>query len=175
VGDLPLELQPKLLRVLQERAFERLGGTQTIKVDVRLIAATNRDLAQMTASGQFRSDLFYRLNVFPVRVPPLRERPESVPLLVNLFVQKFAQRMKRPHLTILPETMAALERWIWPGNIRELENLIERAVILSPGPELRVNLDEMRIVQPDSTPPANRLYSTWNASTFATCFTTRTA
>jgi len=156
VGDLPLELQPKLLRVLQERAFERLGGTQTIKVDVRLIAATNRDLAQMTASGQFRSDLFYRLNVFPVRVPPLRERPESVPLLANLFVQKFAQRMKRPHLTILPETMAALERWIWPGNIRELENLIERAVILSPGPELRVNLDEMRIVQPDSTPPGQQ-------------------
>jgi PAS domain S-box-containing protein len=156
VGDLPLELQPKLLRVLQERAFERLGGTQTIKVDVRLIAATNRDLAQMTASGQFRSDLFYRLNVFPVRVPPLRERPESVPLLANLFVQKFARRMKRPHLTIPPETMAALERWIWPGNIRELENLIERAVILSPGPELRVNLDEMRFVQPDATPPGQQ-------------------
>jgi formate hydrogenlyase transcriptional activator len=156
VGDLPLELQPKLLRVLQERAFERLGGTQTIKVDVRLIAATNRDLGQMTASGQFRLDLFYRLNVFPVRVPPLRERPESVPILANLFVQKFAQKMKRPNLTIPRETMAALERWIWPGNIRELENLIERAVILSPGPELRVNLDEMRIVQPDSTIPGQQ-------------------
>jgi formate hydrogenlyase transcriptional activator len=112
VGDLPLELHPKLLRVLQERAFERLGGTQTIKVDVRLIAATNRDLAQMTGSGQFRLDLFYRLNVFPVRVPPLRERRESVPIMANLFVQQFAQRMKRPHLTIPPETMAALERWI---------------------------------------------------------------
>jgi len=156
VGDLPLELQPKLLRVLQERAFERLGGTQTIKVDVRLIAATNRDLAQMTASGQFRLDLFYRLNVFPVRVPALRERPESVSILANLFVQKFARRMNRPHLTIPPETMAALERWIWPGNIRELENLIERAVILSPGPELRVNLEEMRIVQPDSIAPGQQ-------------------
>jgi formate hydrogenlyase transcriptional activator len=105
----------------------------------------------MTASGQFRRDLFYRLNVFPVRLPPLRERPESVAVLANLFVQKFARRMSRPQLTIPPETMAALERWIWPGNIRELENLIERAVILSPGPELRVNLDEMRLPRPEVT------------------------
>ncbi len=158
VGDIPLELQPKLLRVLQERAFERLGGTQTIKVDVRLIAATNRDLAEMTASNQFRRDLFYRLNVFPVRVPPLRERPESVAILANRFVQMFSQRLNRPHLAIPPETMAALERWIWPGNIRELENLIERSVILSPGPELRVNLDELQVAPPSSTSPAQTLY-----------------
>jgi len=157
VGDVPLELQPKLLRVLQEREFERLGGTQTIKVDVRLIAATNRDLAQMTASNLFRRDLFYRLNVFPVHVPPLRERPESIAVLVELFVQKFAKRMSRPSLTVPPATLAALERWCWPGNIRELENLIERAVILSPGPELRVNLDELRIETPTSTEPAQTL------------------
>jgi PAS domain S-box-containing protein len=158
VGDLPLELQPKLSRVLQERSFERLGGTQTIKVDVRLIAATNRDLAQMTAANQFRRDLYYRLNVFPVCVPPLRERPESVSILANRFVYRFAVRMNRPHFTIPPETMAALERWIWPGNIRELENLIERAVILSPGPELRVNLDELRETQPATNSPARTLF-----------------
>ena len=144
VGDIPLELQPKLLRVLQEREFERLGSTQTIKVNIRLIAATNRDLAQMSASNQFRRDLFYRLSVFPVRVPPLRDRPESISVLTNLFVEKFAKQMSRPHLTVPPATMAALEAWSWPGNIRELENLIERAVILSPGPDLRVNLDELR-------------------------------
>jgi formate hydrogenlyase transcriptional activator len=158
VGDLPLELQPKLLRVLQERCFERLGGTQTIKVDVRLIAATNRDLAQMTASSLFRRDLYYRLNVFPIRVPPLRERPESVSVLAKRFVEKFAQRLNRPQLTIPPETMAALEHWIWPGNIRELENLIERAVILSPGPELRVNLDELRETLPGGGARAQTLF-----------------
>ena len=158
VGDIPLELQPKLLRVLQERSFERLGGTQVIKVDVRLVAATNRDLAEMSASNQFRRDLFYRLNVFPVRVPPLRERGESVPVLAHRFVQKFAQRLNRPQLTIPPETMTALERWIWPGNIRELENLIERAVILSPGPELRVNLDELRAPSASTGGPVQTLF-----------------
>ena len=146
VGDLPLELQPKLLRVLQEHEFERLGGTQTIKVDVRLIAATNRDLAEMTTSNTFRRDLFYRLNVFPIRVPPLRERPESISVLVKHFVQKFAKRMSRSDLVVPSATMSALEQWAWPGNIRELENLIERAVILSPGPDLRVNLDELRVI-----------------------------
>jgi len=148
VGDIPLELQPKLLRVLQEREFERLGGTQTIRVNLRLIAATNRDLAEMTVSNQFRRDLYYRLSVFPVRVPPLRERPESISVLVNSFVQKFAKRMSRPDLAVPPATMVALEAWSWPGNIRELENLIERAVILSPGPDLRVNLDELRAPTP---------------------------
>ncbi len=157
VGDVPLELQPKLLRVLQEKEFERLGGTQTVKVDVRLLAATNRDLAQMTATGQFRRDLFYRLNVFPVRVPPLRERPESIPVLVKMFVQKFAKRLSRPDLRVPPATLEALEHWCWPGNIRELENLIERAVILSPGPDLRVNLDELRIEQQKSTEAAQTL------------------
>jgi transcriptional regulator with GAF, ATPase, and Fis domain len=144
VGDIPLELQPKLLRVLQEREFERLGSTQTIKVDVRLITATNRDLTEMVAANQFRRDLFYRLNVFPVHVPALRERPESIAVLVEYFLQKFARRLNRPALAILPSTLAALERWQWPGNIRELENLIERGVILSPGPELHVNLEELR-------------------------------
>jgi formate hydrogenlyase transcriptional activator len=158
VGDIPLELQPKLLRVLQEREFERLGGTQTIKVNIRLIAATNRDLAAMTISNQFRRDLFYRLNVFPVRVPPLRERPESISVLVNSFIQKFAKRMNRPNLTVPLGTLAALELWSWPGNIRELENLIERAVILSPGPELRVNLDELREASPASSSPGQTLH-----------------
>ncbi len=143
IGDIPLELQPKLLRVLQEQEFERLGGTQTIKVDVRLITATNRNLAEMVLASQFRRDLFYRLSVFPVRVPPLRERPESIPALAQYFVRKFSRRMNRPTLTIPAGTMGILERWQWPGNIRELENLIERGVILSPGPELRVNLEEL--------------------------------
>jgi len=138
VGDLPLEVQPKLLRVLQEREFERLGSTRTLRVDVRLIAATNRDLAAMVSSGLFRSDLFYRLNVFPIDVPALRERREDIPALVSHFVAKFAREMNR-HITTIPEdAMAALVRWHWPGNIRELENVIERAVILSSGPVLHV-------------------------------------
>ena len=144
IGDVPLELQPKLLRVLQEREFERLGGTQTIKVDVRLITATNRDLTAMVAAGQFRQDLFYRLNVFPIRVPALRERPESIPLLAERFVQRFAKKLNRPPLSISPEAKLSMAQWSWPGNIRELENLIERAVILSPGSELAVNLDDLR-------------------------------
>lgn len=145
VGDIPLELQPKLLRALQEKEFERLGSTRTIPVDVRLIAATNRDLTKMVAERQFRSDLYYRLRVFPVTVPPLRERAEDIPILVHYFAQKHAERMHRPIEIIPPETMEALVKWRWPGNVRELENIIERAVILSPGPVLRVPLAELEM------------------------------
>jgi formate hydrogenlyase transcriptional activator len=145
VGDIPLELQPKLLRVLQEKEFERLGSTHTMRVDVRVIAATNRDLAQMVDDRLFRSDLYYRLNVFPIVVPPLRERPEDIPLLVRYFAQKHARRMDRRIETIPAEEMEALARYYWPGNVRELQNLIERAVILSRGPALHVPLPEDRL------------------------------
>lgn len=138
VGDIPPELQPKLLRVLQEQEFERLGGTKTIKVDVRLVAATHRDLAKMVADGCFRHDLYYRLNVFPVVLPPLRERREDIPRLVRHFTQQFARRMGRRIETIPSAVMEALVRYPWPGNVRELQNVIERAVILSPGPSLQV-------------------------------------
>jgi len=144
VGEIPLELQTKLLRVLQEREFERLGSTRTIRTDARLIAATNRDLEEMVGEQKFRSDLFYRLNVFPICVPSLRERPEDIPLLVRHFVQYFARRMNRVIDTIASETMSALVRYPWPGNIRELQNLIERAVILSTGPVLRVPLQDLQ-------------------------------
>jgi formate hydrogenlyase transcriptional activator len=144
IGDIPLELQPKLLRVLQEQEFERLGSTQTVRVDVRLLAATNRDLAEMVAARTFRSDLFYRLRVFPIEMPPLRERQEDIPALVRYFVQKHARRMNRAVETIPAETLDLLVRYPWPGNIRELENLIERAIIVSPGPVLRVPLAEIR-------------------------------
>jgi len=143
VGEIPLELQTKLLRVLQEREFERLGSTRTIRTDARLIAATNRDLSEMVQEQSFRSDLFYRLNVFPVRLPALRERSEDIPLLVRHFVQHFARRMNRVIETVPSETMSALTQYQWPGNIRELQNLIERAVILSPGPVLRVPLQDL--------------------------------
>jgi formate hydrogenlyase transcriptional activator len=142
IGEVPLDLQTKLLRVLQEREFERLGSTRTLRTDTRLIAATNRDLSAMVEEQKFRSDLFYRLNVFPVRVPPLRERAEDIPLLVRHFVQHFARRMNRKIETIPSETIEVLGRYGWPGNIRELENLIERAVILSPGPVLQVPLGD---------------------------------
>jgi formate hydrogenlyase transcriptional activator len=145
VGDIPLELQSKLLRVLQEQEFERLGSTKTIKVNVRLVAATNQDLSRMVADKQFRSDLYYRLNVFPITVPPLRERSQDIPLLVRYFAQKYAQRMNKRIETIPAETMAALSKYHWPGNIRELENLIERSVILSQGPDLRVPLGELKV------------------------------
>jgi formate hydrogenlyase transcriptional activator len=138
IGEISLELQPKLLRVLQEREFERLGSTRTLRTDARLIAATNCDLAAMVEEHRFRSDLFYRLNVFPVRVPPLRERREDIPLLVWHFARHFAGRMKRDYESISPETMRALCKYDWPGNIRELQNLIERAVILCRDPVLRV-------------------------------------
>ncbi len=138
VGEIPLELQPKLLRVLQEREFERLGSTRTLRTDARLIAATNRDLAARADAQQFRPDLFYRLNVFPIAVPPLRERRDDIPMLVRHFAQQFARQMKKSIETIPSETMEALTRYEWPGNIRELQNLIERAVILSTGPTLEV-------------------------------------
>jgi formate hydrogenlyase transcriptional activator len=142
-GDIPLDLQPKLLRVLQEQEFERLGGTKTIKVDVRLVAATHRDLAQMVADGRFRSDLYYRLNVFPLVLPPLRERPDDIPRLVRHFTQRFARRMGRRIDTIPSVVLEALVRYPWPGNVRELQNVIERAVILSPGPTLHAPLGDL--------------------------------
>jgi len=144
IADIPLELQPKLLRVLQEKEFERLGGNRTVSIDMRLIAATNRDLGQMVAGQRFRSDLYYRLNVFPIVLPPLRERPEDIPMLACYFVQKYAPRMNKRIQTIPAETMQALRRWPWPGNIRELENFIERAVILSRGPVLDAPLRELK-------------------------------
>jgi formate hydrogenlyase transcriptional activator len=144
VADIPPELQPKLLRVLQEQEFERLGSTRTRHVDVRVVAATNRDLARLVEKGAFRSDLFYRLNVFPLAVPPLRERREDIATLVRYFAQRHARRMNRHIETVSTETIAALERYHWPGNVRELENLIERAVILSPSPVLHIPLSELK-------------------------------
>ena len=144
VGDIPLELQSKMLRVLQEQEFERLGSNRTIHVNVRLVAATNRDLARMAADKQFRGDLYYRLNVFPVTAPPLRERPEDIPLLVRYFAQKYARLMNRRIETVPAGAMTALAKYHWPGNIRELENLIERSVILSQGPDLHVPLGELK-------------------------------
>jgi formate hydrogenlyase transcriptional activator len=144
IGEIPLELQPKLLRVLQEREFERLGSSRTLRTDARLIAATNRDLGAMVEEQKFRADLFYRLNVFPVHVPPLRERQDDIPLLVRHFVQQFARRMSKAVDTVPVETMSALVRYHWPGNIRELQNLVERAVILSSGPILKVPLNDLQ-------------------------------
>jgi len=144
VGEIPLELQTKLLRVLQEREFERLGSSRTIRTDARLVAATNRDLAELVEERQFRADLYYRLNVFPITVPPLRERRDDIPLLVRYFVQQFARRMNRRITSIPTETMQALTRYQWPGNIRELQNFIERAVIVSPGPTLQAPVRELK-------------------------------
>ncbi|MGC2505006.1 MAG: sigma 54-interacting transcriptional regulator, partial [Silvibacterium sp.] len=149
VGDIPLEIQPKLLRALQEREFERLGSTRTRKVNVRLIAATNRDLEKMVAAHEFRSDLYYRLNVFPIRIPPLRERKEDIPLLVSYFVEKFAKQMQKRIDSIPAAVMKGLKSWEWPGNIRELENLVERAVILTRGRSLEAPLSELRKVKVD--------------------------
>ena len=143
IGEVPLEVQPKLLRVLQEREFERLGSSRTLRSDARLIAATNRDLGKMVEEGKFRADLYYRLNVFPVRVPPLRERREDIPLLVRHFVQEFGRRMGQSIESIPAQTMDALSSYNWPGNIRELQNVIERAVIVSKGSVLRVPLSEL--------------------------------
>ena len=150
VGDIPLDLQPKLLRALQEKSFERLGGTKTIPIDVRLVAATNRNLTQMMGDKLFRSDLYYRLKVFPITTPPLRDRPEDIPILARHFTKKYAAKMDRQIDKIPSETMRALVSWHWPGNIRELENFIERAVILSRGPSLRAPLAEIRQDTPNS-------------------------
>jgi formate hydrogenlyase transcriptional activator len=144
IGDLPLELQPKLLRVLQEQEFERLGGTRTIRVNVRVVAATNHDLEQMVMERRFRADLFYRLNVFPIVLPPLRERPEDIPLLVRHFVNKFGRRMNKEFSSIPDEVLEPLQQHDWPGNIRELQNFVERAMILCPGPDLRFRTDQLR-------------------------------
>jgi formate hydrogenlyase transcriptional activator len=149
VGDIPLDLQPKLLRVLQEQEFERLGSTRTLKVNVRLIAATNRDLEPMVANREFRSDLYYRLNVFPIRIPPLRERKEDIPLLVGYFVQKFAKQMQKNIERIPRAVMNALTTWEWPGNIRELENFVERSVILTRGKSLEAPLAGLRKLKID--------------------------
>jgi formate hydrogenlyase transcriptional activator len=151
VGDLPLELQPKLLRVLQEQEFERLGGNRTQRVDVRVVAATNQDLSKQVAERSFRSDLFYRLNVFPIQIPALRERAEDIPLLVRYFVQRFSRRLNKAVEYIPADTMDALTQYSWPGNVRELENLLERAVLLSPGKELRVPLTELKSAAANST------------------------
>lgn len=144
VGDIPLELQPKLLRALQEKSFERLGGTRTIPIDVRLVAATNRNLAQMMGDKLFRADLYYRLKVFPITAPPLRDRPEDIPILARHFTRKYARKMNRQIERIPQDTMRALMSYSWPGNVRELENFMERAVILSRGPNLRAPLNELR-------------------------------
>ena len=143
IGDLPLELQPKILRALQEKEFERLGSTKPIPVNVRLVAATNRDLAKMVAEGQFRADLYYRLHVFPILLPPLRERRGDIPLLVRYFVDHHARKLYKKIESIPEDVMRVLTRWDWPGNIRELENFIERAVILTKGPILRPPLGEL--------------------------------
>jgi len=154
VEDIPLELQSKLLRVLQEHEFERLGSSRTMRVDVRVVAATNTDLAELVNDKKFRSDLYYRLNVFPITVPPLRERPEDIPLLVNFFAHRFAQQMKKPIERVPKDTMTALTAYHWPGNVRELQNLVERGVILSRGSSLEIPLGELKQAT-KQTLPAN--------------------
>lgn len=156
IGDMPLELQPKLLRVLQEQEFERLGSTRTIHVDVRIVAATNRDLAAMVRERQFRADLFYRLHVFPIALPPLRERMDDIPLLVRHFTEKYSERMNKQVHIISDEVMETLQRYSWPGNIRELQNFIERAVILSPGPVLCAPLGDLKQLAETPKPAGNR-------------------
>ena len=154
IGEIPLELQTKLLRVLQEREFERLGSSRTLRTDARLIAATNRDLEAMVSEQKFRSDLFFRLNVFPVHVPPLRERQGDIPLLVRHFTQQFSKRMRKVIETIPSAAIDALNRYHWPGNIRELQNVIERAVIISTGPALNIDISDLKF--PKSSPPAEQ-------------------
>jgi transcriptional regulator with GAF, ATPase, and Fis domain len=157
IGDIPLELQAKLLRVLQEREFERLGSNETQQVNVRLVAATHRDLKQMVDEKKFRGDLYFRLNIFPITLPPLRERREDIPTLIRHFAEDCVRRMNRPVKTIPANTVAALSRYDWPGNIRELQNFIERAVILSPGNELRAPLDDLSWARPVSRQHAQTL------------------
>jgi formate hydrogenlyase transcriptional activator len=156
IGDLPLELQPKLLRALQEQEFERLGSSQTIRVDVRVVAATNQDLWQMVAKKQFRADLYYRLNVIPIFIPPLRERVQDIPLLVEYFVRKFSARLNKPIDSIPEEVMAVLKGQDWPGNIRELQNVIERAVVLSPESVLRLPLMDVKQITKQPSAVASR-------------------
>jgi len=165
VEDIPLELQPKLLRVLQEQEFERLGSSRTIRVDARIVAATNVDLARMVAEKKFRGDLYYRLNVFPIALPPLRERPEDIPMLAHFFAQKFAQLMKKPIERIPAEAIAALTGYSWPGNIRELQNLIERAVILTRGRALEIPLAELRHSTNSVTPETPEMIDQTNTAT----------
>ena len=172
VGDIPLELQPKLLRVLQEHEFERLGSNRTQRVDVRVVAATNQDLSKLVAERTFRSDLFYRLNVFPIHIPALRERREDIPLLVRYFVQKFSRRLNKAVEYIPAEAMDALSNYSWPGNVRELENLIERAVLLSPGKELRIPIAELKsaaaVPSPGVSSSASLISATSSASPIST-------
>jgi len=152
IGELPLELQPKLLRAIQDQEFERVGGTRTIRTDVRFVAATNRDLKAMVDENQFRADLYYRLHVFPLSVPPLRERREDIPLLTRYFVQKHAQRMGRPIDEIPTSAMEALTRYDWPGNIRELQNVLERSVILTHGNTLQIAMSDLGQTSRSSVP-----------------------
>jgi len=166
IGDISLELQPKLLRVLQEQEFERLGNAKTIHVDVRMIAATHRDLSNMIRGEKFREDLFYRLNVFPIHIPPLRERREDIPLLVNYFVAKFSRRMRKHIIFVSDTAMAALASNTWRGNVRELANFIERAVILSPGEELIVPASELRVAHSPAS-SAQDYTASAQTSTFA--------
>ncbi|PYT77350.1 MAG: Fis family transcriptional regulator [Acidobacteria bacterium] len=171
VGDIPLELQPKLLRVLQEQEFERLGSTRTQRVDVRVVAATNLDLSKLVGQRQFRNDLYYRLNVFPIQIPALRERTEDIPLLVRYFVQRFSRSLNKEVAYIPADAMDALVRYPWPGNVRELENLIERAVLLSPGKELRIPLSELKssaLPDADSEPSSSFTSLTSSASAIST-------
>jgi formate hydrogenlyase transcriptional activator len=153
IGELPLELQPKLLRVLQEHEFERLGSTRTLHTDARAIAATNRDLEEMVREHKFRSDLYYRLNVFPVRIPPLRQRLEDIPPLVRHYVHQFSTRLGKGIETIPPETMDTLVRYPWPGNVRELQNVLERASILAPGPVLTISSEDLSMPGPTPVSP----------------------
>ncbi len=163
VGDIPVEIQPKLLRALQEREFERLGSTHTRKVNVRMVAATNRDLEEMVANREFRSDLYYRLNVFPIRIPPLRDRKEDIPVLVSYFVQKFAKEMQKRIEAVPEAVMRGLTSCDWPGNIRELENFIERAVLLTRGRSLEAPLAELRKGKTEGSPDADRREATQSA------------
>jgi formate hydrogenlyase transcriptional activator len=156
IGDLPLELQPKLLRALQEQEFERLGSSQTIRVDVRVVTATNQDLSQLVANKQFRADLYYRLNVIPISLPPLRDRAQDIPLLVEYFVRKLSARLNKPIASIPEEVMEVLKGHDWPGNIRELENFIERSVVLSPDSALRPALPELKQMTKPPSPAATR-------------------
>jgi formate hydrogenlyase transcriptional activator len=157
VGDIPVELQPKLLRVLQEHEFERLGSNRTVRTNVRIVAATNRNLAGMVAEGRFRADLFYRLSIFPIPLPSLRERREDVPLLIRHFMNEYAQRMNKRIETIPQAAMDAMQRYSWPGNIRELQNFIARAVILTCGPALEAPLSEFQCISDEIAPEPTTL------------------